>query len=315
MKILCPSPKLFSKVALEYLSSKSKLTTKTMNSNTFNRLAINFDAIIIRFNFQITKKIIGDHSRIKFIICPTTGLDHIDLNLCKKHNVRIISLKNQKKFLKNITATAELTIALILVISRNIKPAIDSVLNYKWNQENFRGTELKDKKIGIIGYGRLGKIVAKICNSLSMKVFFFDTNSKIKSNSFASKKTLNYILQKCDIISLHIPLNESNKNFISFNEFKKMKKEATIINTSRAGCLNSNDLINALSSKVISGAAIDVLNEENKKSLNKNKLISYARKNKNLIITPHIGGATHESVEKTDFFVIKKFLKKFEANI
>ena len=119
----------------------------------------------------------------------------------------------------------------ILFLSRYLKPAIESVLKYKWDQGQYRGNELKNKTIGIIGYGRLGKIVAKICKSMSMNVNFFDLDSKIKTNSTAIKKTLNYILTKSDIISLHIPLNKSNKHFLSLKDFKKMKNNLKLFKT------------------------------------------------------------------------------------
>ena len=314
MKILCPCPQLFSKEALDYLSSKTNLECKKISQKKFEVYAPKFDALLIRFDVNISEKIIGNHSKIKSIICPTTGLDHINLNLCKKYGINIFCLKGKKKFLQNITATAELTIALLLTIARNTHIATKSVLNYNWDQEKFRGIELKDKIIGIIGFGRLGSIVAKICNSLSMKVFYYDTNKKVQSTKFAKKKSLNYILTKSDFISIHIPLEKKNIGFISKKEFKKMKKNVIIINTSRGKIIKDNDLLEALKKNHISGAALDVLSDENKSNLKQNKMIKYAKKNNNLLITPHIGGATQESIIKTDFFVINEFLKKNNIN-
>lgn len=310
MKILCPCPQLFSKEALDYLASRTKLECKKISQKKFESYAPKFDALLIRFNLKVSDKIIGSHSKIKSIICPTTGLDHINLGLCKKYGINIYCLRGKKNFLQNITATAELTIALLLAISRNMYPASRSVLNYKWDQEKFRGIELKDKIIGIIGFGRLGSIVAKICYSLSMNVVYYDTNKKIKSTRFAQKKSLNYILSNSDFISLHIPLEKKNIGFLSKKEFKKMKKNVFIINTSRGKIINDNDLLDVLKKKYISGAALDVLSDESETNIKQNKMIKYAKKNDNLLITPHIGGATRESVIKTDFFVINEFLKK-----
>ena len=189
MQILCPCPHLFSQKALKFISKKTNLTAKKMKIHEYEKEAIKYDAILIRFTYPVSKRIIGNHSKIKSIICPTTGLDHIDLSLAKKYKIKIYSLKNKKNFLKKITATAELTIALIFLVTRRLIDACNSAINYDWDQSKFIGIELKEKTIGIIGYGRLGKIVSKICHSMSMSVIFYDTNFKIKSSRYAKRTT------------------------------------------------------------------------------------------------------------------------------
>lgn len=307
-KILCPDPSSFSIEGLNFLKKNFDADIKELTQIQFDKVAFLYDAVLIRFNKSITKKTLKKNSKLKFILCPTTGLDHIDAKLCKKQKINIISLKNQKKFLEDITSTSELAIGLLINIMRNINPSISSVKNNKWNFNEFRGYELKDKIIGIIGMGRLGKIVGKIAKAFTMNVIFYDIE-KMKIEKFKQYKTVDKVFDLSDIISIHLPLNSKTKHFLSFKEFNLMKKKPFIINTSRGSIINSKALLDALKKNKIKGAALDVIENENKNKNNiLNPLINYSKKNKNLIITPHIGGCTYEANFKTDIFVLEKYL-------
>ena len=158
-KFLCPSPESFSEKGLKHLAKYVRLDVIKLSQKKFEKRAPKYDGLIIRFNTIIDKKIINKNSKIKWVICPPTGLDHIDLDLCKINKVKILSLKKEKKFLKEINSTAELTLALILNLSRKIIDARESVLNSQWKFQKFRGNDLYNKNLGIIGLVRLGKKV------------------------------------------------------------------------------------------------------------------------------------------------------------
>ena len=167
----------------------------------------------------------------------------------------------------------------------------------------FFGQEIHDKKIGIIGYGRIGKKVCKILKSFGAKIYIYDVKN------IKQKTSLNFILKNCDIISIHIPLNENNENFFNKNKLSKLKKGCLIINTSRGEIIDEFYLIKKLKTKDLSYAT-DVLSYENNNSKSKLKILE--SKIDNLLITPHIGGLTNESIKKTDEFIINKFFKNYE---
>ena len=227
------------------------------------------------------------HPDVKVIGSNTTGNDHIDFDACEKHGVKVITLGLQPNrdgetewFLDTITSTAEHTIGLMIALARNYKTAFNGVPSV--------GHKLAGKTLGIIGYGRIGRQVGKIAKAMGMKVLWHDYNDGDE---------LPYLLRDSDFISVHVPL-KGNEGGINNFVFKFMKKTAFLINTSRDGVIAKGALLWALENKLIAGAAIDFADDEN--------LVEYSRSHDNLIITPHIGGATIEDRQLTKDFIIKK---------
>ena len=254
--------------------------------------------------FFYSKKILENFQKLEFLISSTTGTSFIDKKYCKSKKIKIISLENDSKFLSKITPTAEHTFGLLLMLIRNYIPALNAVNKGKFNRRPFGGYSMLSRlTLGIIGMGRLGKIVKKIAIGFSMKVV--DCDKKSKNFRYKLKK----ICKECDIISLHIPA-EKNMNFFSKNNFKKIKKPFFLINTSRGEIVEEKYIIKLLKNKKILGYATDVIKGEFSEKFKLNKSLIYQnRKKYNIVITPHIGGSTIDAWKETECRVIKKLIK------
>lgn len=273
------------------------------------------DIIVIRLAHKLTKEFLAECKNLKIIACPTTGLDHIDLAECERRGIKVVSLKGETKFLETITATAELAWGLLLGLIRNIPHAHhDVVVNKNWNRDAWKGYELKNKKLGILGFGRLGKIVAEYGAAFGMEVLACDPQVDFETISARNVIPVAFdeLFKNADILSIHIPLNPDTTKLIGAAEFKLMKPTAYLINTSRGEVIDEVALLQALENKQIAGAALDVLTSEhaNGEFLKNNPLVEYAAKHTNLLIVPHLGGATYDSMAKTEIFIANK-VKQF----
>ncbi|KQR72127.1 D-isomer specific 2-hydroxyacid dehydrogenase family protein [Pedobacter sp. Leaf176] len=268
-----------------------------------------YSLIYMRLGVKIDAKLLDECNSIKcrFILIPATGIDHVDEQACYKHQIQIISFKNKKELLKDIRATAELTMALTLTLLRNIIPAIESTKSGIWNRDLFRGRDIFGKKVGIIGYGRLGSIVSNYFHTFGAIVQVYEKNAVELPSHFERASSINDIFLNNEIITLHVDYQESNIQLINSSNLMLATKQPVFINTSRGQLVNEADLLVALENKVIGGAAIDVVNEE--LGFNpKNPLVAYANHHSNLIITPHIGGCTIDSSHKTEEIITNELL-------
>lgn len=275
---------------------------------TFLKKKPKIDFLWANFGVSIDNDVINIINNPKLIIVSqTTGLNHINYNKKKYPKIKILSLKSDEKFLKSVPSTAEHTFTLFLTISKNIISSFQDVKRMNWRRKIFLGLEARGLNFGIIGYGRIGKILAKIAKSFGMKILFYD----LKKNK--SKIVLNELLEKSDVVSLNIDYNLKNKNFINKYHFNKMKKTSYFINTSRGENVNQKDLLTALKNKKIAGAAVDVLYNDSlwheKIPSSYSDIIKYSKKNSNLLITPHIGGYTKQALEKTFDRILIKMVK------
>jgi len=297
-------PEGFSQIAKEILSKKYHYVDCKKNISNNSSVV----GVITRLNHYIDKKILLEFPNIRMIATATTGLNHIDVEYFNNKGIKVISLKNEKKFLDSISATAEHALSMMLLIGRNTISAYNDVKEGKWRRDNFIGIEFQKKTIGIIGLGRLGKKMAKYCKALDMHVIFNDIQKQEECYEY-EYVSFEELLIKSDVISIHIDYSPANHHLINMNAFNKMLKKPFLINTSRGEVICENDLLFALENKIISGAALDVIdNEVNRTSLDlkNDNLIKYAISNNNLIITPHIGGATFDSMRKTEEFIAQK---------
>ena len=193
---------------------------------------------------------------------------------------------------------------------------ICDVKNYRWDRESFRGRNLYGLTLGVIGLGRLGKWMARYGNAFGMDVLYHDPKLLTSNvDSLGTEASFDELLQKSDVISIHVHLNKETENMFNAEVFKKMKNTAYLINTARGDIVHEGDLLNALQSQEIAGYGTDVLAGELNfnKEFSKHPLVEYAKESRNVIIVPHIGGMTVESRERTDIFIaekLKKFLKK-----
>lgn len=261
------------------------------------------DIFWFRLNHKLTRSIL-ENVRCKYIVCAVTGLDHIDVDACNDFGIKIISLKGEKEFLKEVRATAEHTIGLMLALIRKSKRAFTHTETGEWNRYLFQGTELYKKKIGILGLGRLGKIVAEYVSVFGMQVYYYDIKEVEPPKSYIKCNSAEELVSIVDVLSIHLPYNKDTHFFLNKDLFKLMKPIINIINTSRGGVINEDDLLQYLKVSKIAGYATDVLYGE--PVIKNHPLVHYASKNENIIITPHIAGNTVESIEKTENFVAKK---------
>lgn len=269
------------------------------------------EVIFVKLGLSIDKELMKHLPDLKYIVTPTTGLNHIDLNFAKEKNIKVISLKGESEFLKSITSTSEHTWGILLGLIRNLPQAYSDVLEGNWRRRPFMASELFGKTLGIVGYGRLGKIVAQYGEVFSMNVLVNDIDLSVFEASPYIQTELSQLLAESDVVSIHIPSNEENHHFINEQLFSQMKNGSVFINTSRGEVIDEKALLNYLENGKLAGAATDVLEGDStwsSKSLPHHPLVEYAKTNSNLIITPHMGGYGKESIERTRAFITDKFI-------
>ncbi len=243
-----------------------------------------FEALLVmRERTPITKNIIENLNKLKFII--TSGLRNksIDLIAAKKKKIIISGTES------NVNPTPELTWALILGLARNLKEEIDNMYQGYW--QTTVGIELKGKILGLIGLGKVGSQVAKIGKAFGMQVMAWSENLNLNTCKELDVLpcTKEDLILNSDFLSIHVHGGERYKNCITLKELDKMKKTAFIINTSRGPIINEDDLIIALSTNVIAGAGIDVFEKEPLPENNKLRFLP------NALLTPHLGYVTAEN--------------------
>lgn len=250
---------------------------------------VDCDAVIVR-NFPFTKEMILAGKNLKVIARHGVGLDNIDVKAATELGIQVVFAPES-----NAISVAEHTLGFILAAAHQF-PLCDR--ETKKGHFEFRHTlnahDIEGKTLGIIGFGRIGKLVAqKAKNGLGMRVIVYDPflGSGI-SIEYEKADSLQALLPACDYVTLHIPLSEETRNLIGKNEFQLMKKDACIINAARGGIINENDLYDALVSHTIAMACLDVFVEE---PVNKNlPLLSLD----NIIVTPHSATLTKECVQR-----------------
>lgn len=242
---------------------------------------------------QLKRFDLSGFPKLKYIACPCTGLDHIDLAECKRRNIRVLSLRDTD-VLPTITATAEHTIGLILALVRKIPQAVESTRRGEWDRSRFMGRELSEMKFRLVGHGRIG-------NMISSRLHAFGCH-------YANPELA------ADIVSIHVDLNDSTRGMCNAEFFAAMKPGSYFVNTSRGQVVDEAALLASLRSGHLAGAALDVICGEpdhvNPPLPNINPLFEFARQYPDkLILTPHIGGFTSDSLEKAEVALARKLIE------
>lgn len=267
------------------------------------------DVLWVRLRHRINAEVINAASQLKIIVTPTTGLNHIDMGEVTRRKMQVLSLRGETEFLKGVRATAEHTLTLILAVMRHLPAAAAHVAKGDWTRDLFRGRELYGKTVGVVGYGRLGRIVAHYLKAFDTRILAADPN--VDAGSVEPNITLvplSELLREAEIVTLHVQLSDETRGFFGREQFAMMKEGVWFINTARGELVDESALLTSLQSGQLAGAALDVLSDERSIGMKDHPLVAYAREHDNLIITPHIGGCTAESMEKTEIFLAERLL-------
>lgn len=270
-----------------------------------------FDGVVIRSRFKIDTDFLKNGKRIKFIARVGSGLENIDIKYLKKRGIELISAPEG-----NSNAVGEHSVCLILSLLNKLNLANDSVKNKQWNRDKFRGHEIENKTIGIIGYGNTGKSLAKKLTGFNVKeIIFYDIIRKTK-DSIARQVSIEELQNKSNILSIHTPENKLSIGMINKNFIEKVKNPFWLINTARGSAVKTKDLIDGIKNGKILGAALDVLEYEKKNFENTfdnkiHKNVLDLIENEKVILTPHIAGWTYESHLKLAKIIVQKIQKGF----
>jgi D-3-phosphoglycerate dehydrogenase len=264
--------------------------------------------LIVRLSKFISSRELNNFPNLKAIISATTGTDHLDIDEIHRRDIKIYCLKDHISFLETIPSTAEHTWALLLSLVRNIPRSCSKLKKGVWDRDNNRGIQLFGRTLGIIGLGRTGRKVANYAVSFGMNVIFFDPY--VFSDSIGQKvDNLRRIFELSDVVSLHLHLNEKTIGMINANVLQHAMKRPFIINTSRGRIINEHDLVNALISDQIAGIATDVLSTE-LDDFSESPLYKKMLQGFNIIITPHLGGATWDAMHMCEEYISNYFIEQ-----
>ncbi len=254
-----------------------------------SHLMIDADALIVRNKTQVTKELIAHAPKLCVVGRLGVGLDNIDLKTCEENNIKVYPAIGA-----NDIAVAEYVISSALILLRVAYHANQKVISGNWPRQDLIGFEAYQKTMGLIGIGSIARQVANRAEILGMTITAFDPYVD-ESNEIWQRvdrcHTIDELLSTADVVSIHVPLNKETHNLINESTLNKMKKNAILINTSRGGVVNEVSLVEALKKNSISGAALDVFENEPLSEHDAKKFIGL----NNLILTPHIAGVTNES--------------------
>jgi D-3-phosphoglycerate dehydrogenase len=248
---------------------------------------------------------------LEAIATNTTGTPHIDMADAAVRGIKVISLAGEEQFLRTITPTAELTIGLIIAVTRNLIPAMDYVKKGAWGRWGFGGPAMLSRmSLGIVGLGRLGKMVAAYAHAMGMRVSYYDPYVDHRPEwPYRRAGTLNELVGGVDVTTVHCNVTPENRHMFNREVFSGFRKSSFFVNTARGELVDSEALIEALDGGILRGAAVDVVDGEFSPAFDReagnHPLIRYARENPSLLITPHIGGSTYDAWFETQRFTIE----------
>jgi len=299
----------FSKKAICTLETVGKVELFDEDKNNLADFLSDKDVIFVRLKYFLGKDLLRCAKQLKYICSPTTGHNHLDVEYLDARGVQLISLKGETSFLNTIRATPEHTFGLVLSLLRNYKLAFcDSQKSFE-DRELFKGYEIYQNKVGIIGLGRVGRIISEYFLSFGASVDFYDTLDVEYSDQINKIDSLDVLINNNNVIILCASYSDENIAMIGKNQLNLMR-DKFFINTARGELVDENYLLQKVESDHFKGLAIDVLSGEN--ASHKLNAIRELSRSKNIIITPYIAGATYESMSRTEEFVATKVIKRIE---
>lgn len=282
------------------------------HSSTYDEVLekiIDYQGIIIRSRIPLDKNFLTKASHLKFIARVGAGMENIDIETAENLGIKLINSPEG-----NRDSVAEHVVGMLLILMNRLFIASNEVKNGIWKREENRGDELLGKTFGIIGYGNMGKATAKRLSGFGVKVIFHDILPNL-SDEFATQVSLEELQKRADILSLHIPLTSETHYLVDEDFISKMEKNFYFINTARGKNLKTKALVEAIESGKVLGACLDVLEYEKSSFENleiENHDLKYLLDSEKVIVTPHIGGWTHQSKEKLAQVIVDKILTDFK---
>lgn len=262
----------------------------------------------IRSKTQITKKVLDAAVKLQAIGCFCIGVNQVDLKSATKNGVVVFNAPYS-----NTRSVAELVIGLAIMLIRRIPDKNKAAHDGIWMKEAKNSFELRGKTLGIIGYGNIGSQVSVLAEALGMKVLFYDVETKLPLGNAEDARTLKDLLNRADVVTLHVPETTQTKNLINKNNLRYFKKGAILINYARGEVVDLDALSKELKEGTIGGAAIDVFPWEPEK--NGDRFVTPLQHMPNVILTPHIGGSTEEAQANIGEDVSVKLFNYLEKGI
>ena len=273
-----------------------------------------YQGLVIRSRFQLDKEFLDRAKKLEFIARSGAGMENIDIEYCKNRSIELFNAPEG-----NRNAVGEHALGMLLSLFNNLNKGDSEIRNGIWNREGNRGIELDGKTVGIIGFGNNGQAFAKKLRGFDINLIVYDKYKSNFGDEFIQEVEMDYIFEKSDVISFHIPQNEETLFLVDSEYLSKFKKEIYLINLARGSIVNTKSLIEFLDKGAVKGACLDVLEFEKTSFeniyLDKDNLpieFSQLLKSNKVILSPHVGGWTTESYFKLSDVLADKILFSLE---
>lgn len=306
-KVLCMVDLSCVPEAMSILREAVELDYRPPDRQTLLEIIHRYDALWSHIDLRIDREVLERATRLKAINSASTGTDHIDKEEATRRGIKVLSITHDYGLLDTFTATAECAWMLMLACHRHFRGATKAALEKPWAIGDFCGRQLSQRTLGVLGIGRLGKMVVEYGKAFRMRVLGCD----LKPFEMTGVERVDFdgLLRSSDAVSIHIHMTPENFHLFNDGTFSKMKNGAILVNTSRGDIVDESALIRALEAGKLAAFGADVLHDECREDIIASPVIRYAGEHDNVVITPHIGGCTVKSLVDARVFAARKLIR------
>ena len=281
---------------------EGKAANAPLTSEQLKNVIGDYDVLIMRVDPAITEEVLDAAKNLKVIGVCSVGLNHINMDCAKAKCTQVFNAPGL-----NANAVAELTLSKMLDMSRHTMPAnVDVKVNHQWDKYKFVGRELRGRTLGILGFGRIGQLVAGLAHAFKMNIVAYDPflpDEKFGENNATKMETIEELLKVADYVTIHMPLLPTTKNLINAKSIETMKPDCIVLNMARGGIVNEQDMYEALKAGKIGGYATDVMVDELSEGADFNSPLFECD---NFIVSPHLGAQTVDASRDIGAHIIAK---------
>ena len=281
---------------------EGKAANAPLTSEQLKNVIGDYDVLIMRVDPAITEEVLDAAKNLKVIGVCSVGLNHINMDCAKAKGIQVFNAPGL-----NANAVAELTLSKMLDMSRHTMPAnVDVKVNHQWDKYKFVGRELRGRTLGILGFGRIGQLVAGLAHAFKMNIVAYDPflpDEKFGENNATKMETIEELLKVADYVTIHMPLLPTTKNLINAESIATMKPDCIVLNMARGGIVNEQDMYEALKAGKIGGYATDAMVDELSEGADFNSPLFECD---NFIVSPHLGAQTVDASRDIGAHIIAK---------